>query len=528
MHEVEIAVIGSGINGLVAAAELALAGRRVALVERNLVLGGFVASGEATVPGFVHDTYSSWHPLFVSGAAYGEIGAALHERGLEYANSEDVVTAAVGEDGRVVVAHRDVESTIADFEKATDRTAYRHMLATMQSRADVVFGALGSELGPASAVRLAARALRSLGRAGSMSLVRDGLTSGQAYVSEHFSGWEVDRLWSPWLLHAGLSPAAASGGLMVPVMAATMHGYGLPVVRGGAARFIDAFERLLADHGALVLRGNAVERIDVVDGRARRLRLADGETVEASEAVVACVAPRALYGELLPLEAVDRGLSDAAQRYRPGRAAMQIHVALSRPAPWRDERLAGVPVVHVGDGAAATALACAEAEAGLLPERPTVVVGQQHVLDSSRVPAGHGALWIQLQELPFRPIGDAARELDTSRGWTRELADAYARRVLARIARFAPGLESHVLGVEVISPVDLVRHNPNAVDGDPYCGSAELDQNLIWRPFAGAARHRTVVPGLWHIGAATHPGPGLGGGSGHLAAQQILGRRRAR
>jgi phytoene dehydrogenase-like protein len=74
-----------------------------------------------------------------------------------------------------------------------------------------------------------------------------------------------------------------------------------------------------------------------------------------------------------------------------------------------------------------------------------------------------------------------------------------------------------VVGTDVITPVDLVAHNPNALRGDPYAGSAELDQNLLWR-----SSHTTGVPHLWHIGASTHPGPGLGGASGHLVAGTLL------
>jgi phytoene dehydrogenase-like protein len=69
----------------------------------------------------------------------------------------------------------------------------------------------------------------------------------------------------------------------------------------------------------------------------------------------------------------------------------------------------------------------------------------------------------------------------------------------------------------VISPADLAAYNPNAIAGDPYGGSAELDQNFLWR-----AGHATPVPLLWHIGASTHPGPGLGGASGHLVARRLL------
>jgi phytoene dehydrogenase-like protein len=204
---------------------------------------------------------------------------------------------------------------------------------------------------------------------------------------------------------------------------------------------------------------------------------------------------------------------------------MQIHVALSGPPRWRDDRLAEVPLIHLSDGSASTGIACAQAEAGLLPAKPTVVVGQQDVLDPSRVPDGAAALWLQLQEVPFAPAGDAAGELDTTGGWTPELARAFAQRVLDRVAAHSPGLTDLVRAIDVVTPVDLAAHNVNAVHGDPYGGSAELDQNFLWRPTPAGARHATPVPGLWHIGASTHPGPGLGGGSGHLVAQRLLRHR---
>src|ERR1700733_9031714 len=108
-------VIGSGINGLVAAAELARAGWSVTLLERNQDIGGFIATEERTLPGYLHDTYSSWHPLFVPAGAYASLGARLHEHGLTYRNTDEYVTASVADDGQVTVAHRDPERTAAEF-----------------------------------------------------------------------------------------------------------------------------------------------------------------------------------------------------------------------------------------------------------------------------------------------------------------------------------------------------------------------------------------------------------------------------
>lgn len=517
----DVVMIGSGINGLVTTAELALAGRSVTLIEANPVLGGFIGSGERTAAGFIHDTFSSWHPLFVSGGAYAVLGEALHARGLVYDNTDGAVTAGAGTDGQVAVAYRDVDATLAGFSASEDKDAYLGMLGDLESRAATIFGALGAELDPASMAKLALTTLKGQRIAGTESLVRDGLASGRSYLDSRFAGWDTDRLWSPWLLHAGLGPDSATGGVMLPLMAGTMHQFGLPVVRGGAGKFIDAFSQLFADHGVQVVLGQPVTEIVVRDGVATGVRTAEDEYL-ADHAVVAGVTPQALYTQLLPRDAVSSNTFEQARTYRYGRAAMQIHLALDTPVAWTDERLREVPLIHVTDGSSTMGVSCAQAQAQMLPARPTIVVGQQSLLDPSRAPEGKSTLWIQLQELPFAPTSDAAGEIATTGSWTPEVTAGYVDRVLGQIEALAPGLTSTILASDVISPADLAAHNVNAVNGDPYCGSAELDQNLRWRPITSHGRHRTAVGQLWHIGASTHPGPGLGAGSGHLVAQHLL------
>ncbi|WP_406273637.1 NAD(P)/FAD-dependent oxidoreductase [Actinacidiphila glaucinigra] len=527
---VDAVVVGSGVNGLVAATELAKDGWSVALLEQGDRLGGFIATEERTLPGYLHDTYSSWHPLFVSGGAYAALGEDLHRHGLEYRNGDGFVTGTVTDDGRVLLAHRDPATTAQAFAHAEDRAAYLAMLGRFLDNAEAIGGMLSGEPRSPRTLRHIAALLRRERLAGTEAWLRSALTSGRSYCRGVFRGDEADVMWVPWLLHAGLSPDHAGGGLLLPVLAASLHGFGVPVVAGGARNFVRAFETLLGELHVDVRTAHPVERLLVTDGRVTGV-VCGGEHIHARHAVLASVTPTALYGELLPQDAlVPAAVRDQARRYRYGRAAMQLHVALSAPPGWHDERLARVPLFHLSDGSKSTGIACAEAEAGLLPRRPTVVVGQQHVIDPSRVPEGAAALWIQLQELPFAPAGDAAGRLDTDGGWTKALTEGYVERVLARVARHAPDLPGKVLAWDAVTPADLAAHNPNAVAGDPNGGSAELDQSLLWRPLRGASRHATPVPGLWHIGASTHPGPGLGGGSGHLAAQQLIRgtRRRGR
>jgi len=106
----DVIVIGSGHNGLVAAAYLARAGLSVEVIERNLVAGGAVASEALTEPGFVHDTFSSWHPLFKLSAAHAELGPELEAYGLSYCETPEETTAHVLPDGRVSIAYREVAS----------------------------------------------------------------------------------------------------------------------------------------------------------------------------------------------------------------------------------------------------------------------------------------------------------------------------------------------------------------------------------------------------------------------------------
>jgi phytoene dehydrogenase-like protein len=211
----------------------------------------------------------------------------------------------------------------------------------------------------------------------------------------------------------------------------------MPVVRGGSSGLVDAFVRLIEDHGGTVRTGVEVERITTAGGRASGV-VAGGEEIVARRAVIANTTPTQLYGRLLhgdPI--VPERVAREAARFRYGdRAGTQIHLTLSEPPRWHaDQRLGAAAIVHVTDGLDAVSRACAEARAGLLPAAPTIVCGQPTALDPSRAPDGGAIIWIQLQEVPYAPRGDAAGEIDVSGGWTEALENAYADRIVARLAR---------------------------------------------------------------------------------------------
>jgi phytoene dehydrogenase-like protein len=499
--------IGSGINSLVAAALLARGGWKVCVLERNDWLGGAIRTAELTEPRFTHEVFASWHPLFTGSAAYTELRPELERRGVEYLNTE-LPTATLLPDGSSTFLTTSHEQNVAALGPGWERTVSEFM-----PNADLAFGVLGTELWSRDGAKLGWKALRRLGRKGLVEFTGNMLVSCRDWTRETFEDERAWGVFAPWVLHTGLGPDAASSGFMAQVIGVALELSGMPVPRGGGVKLVEALAGIVEDAGGACETGREVTGI-VTQGGAATGVVAGGETIEAGKAVLASVTPQALYGRLLGGE---------PPPFRYGRGGMQIHFALSEPPRWDgDGRLARTALVHLTPGLDGVSRAVNEADRGLLPAEATVVVGQPMAVDPSRAPEGKWILWIQLQEIPPEPKGDAAGEIDVSGGWTDAVREAYADRIQARIAAQAPGFDATVLKRVALSPRDIEAQLPNMVGGDIYAGSCSLDQNLIWRPRPDRPGHRTPVERLWHIGASTHPGPGLGAGSGTLVAKALL------
>jgi len=497
--EHDAVVVGSGVNGLACAALLAKSGWDVCVLERNDWFGGCIRTAELTEPGFRHDVFSAWHPLWVGGPVHPQLESELARHGLEYVNT-DLPTATAFPDGDSGFLLRTADGNTGELGPE-----WPNVLERFFPNADLAFGVLGVELWSRHGAALAWKAVRRLGRDGARQFAGELLVSARDWLESTFSSSKAHGVLAPWVLHTGLGPDAAASGYMAQVIAVAVQEGGMPIPVGGGARLADALVAFIREQGGTCETGAHVERV-FTGG----VRVAGGETVGARRAVVCNVTPTQLYGELL---------GGTPPPFRYGRSEMQIHFALSEPPRWLgDERLSRTAVVHLTSGLDGVSRAVNEAERGLLPAEATVVVGQPLSLDASRAPEGKGILWVQLQELPWQVKGDAAGELDVGDGtWSEDLREHYADRIQARIAKHVPNLESALLKRVALSPADLWRANVNLVRGDPYGGSLALDQNFLWR-----CSHRTPAKGVWHVGASTHPGPGLGGASGALVAQQLL------
>ncbi len=516
-------IVGSGINALVCAAVLAGKGAKVLVLERNERIGGCIRTEEVTAPGFVHDVMATTFVLFVTGPAFGALGKDLARHGLEFCNS-DTPTGVLRPDGSHLLQRREQAANVAAFNAvgAGDGDQYARDVGEIGRNAGLLFGLLGGRLWSFPTFRLLAGEAWRRGPSGLAAFLGEALIPARGWLEGSYSSETMRALWAPWVLHAGLGPEDAFSGQIAKVIAFALEAAGAPVVKGGAANLLDAFAALIKERGGEIRTGTDVSAVMVEGGRATGVRLASGEEIGAGKGVICSVTPTQLYGRLLAGASSERSAENLT-KFRYGKGNFQVHYALDRPPAWRQKGLGEVALLHLTPGLDGVSRACNEAVRGMLPEVPTICVGQPHALDPSRCPPGKAILWLQLPEAPRLIKGDSAGRLEAPPDgqWTDALREAYADRVEAILANHIDGLKESIIARRAYSPADLEAMNINLVGGDPYGGSSTVDQAFLWRPFKTSRNHDTDVAGLYHIGASTHPGAGLGGGSGFLLAQRL-------
>jgi phytoene dehydrogenase-like protein len=524
--ERDAVIIGAGHNGLAAAVMLAEAGWTVTVLERNEHPGGAVQTAEVTSPGFRHDLMATNLNLFAGSPFYARYGARLRAHGLELVTSSWPVCSLFPDGGYVGIS-TDLEATLASIGavSAADADAFSALYREFGRMAPHVFPLLGVTLPSLAAARTAWKGHRQLGWKWGRDLVRLVLQSPRELVEDHFGSREVQALVAAWGMHLDFAPDVSGGALFPLLETMGCQANGLTLGRGGAATMIDALVGLLRELGGEVVCDTPVERVVVEAGRAGGV-VAGGRTIRARRAVIANVTPTVLFGRLVGGEHLDAGFADRVARYRYGPGTVMIHLALDRPAPWMRQEAARHAYVHIGPYLEDMSRAYHQAVDGLLPERPTLVVGQPTVVDPSRAPEGRHVLWVQARMFPGTVRCDAAGEL-TATDWS-ALKERVADRVLAQLEEYAPGLRDTVLARHVLTPADLEAINPNLVGGDSLGGSHHLMQHFFLRPFPGMTRYRTPIERLYLCGAATWPGAGVGAGSGFLLGSMLSSTRRRR
>lgn len=489
-------VIGAGHNGLLCGGTLAAAGWDVTVLEAAGHPGGAVRSEAGPLDGFVTDPCAAFFPLTRASPAFEDVDLP----GVEWIDPPLVMGHPLS-DGRVVVLHRELEGTVESLERARPGAgrAWAELVGPLLRHSDLVRRTALARFPPPAAAPLGLR----LGRGG-IELAR--LMAGSAAtLGRDVLGSEEAAAWlSGSAVHSDLSPDEPGSAAFALFLNLLGHMVGWPFARGGAGAITRALVERLERGGGELRLDSRVERIDHSGGRARAVHTAGGERLGA-DAIVATVGVAPLLRMLAP-GALPDAVTAELRRWRYGIGTFKVDYALSAPVPWHNEELRRAAVVHVGDSVGDQIDAARAAGRGELPRRPSLVVGQHSLHDPTRAPAGRHTLYVYTH-VPSDPgVPD-----ETVVGLMEE-----------RIEAFAPGFMGTVLGRTVRSPRRLERENASLVGGDLGGGSAQLDQQLIFRPAPELFRYRTPLRALYVAGASTHPGPGVHGVSGAGAARAVL------
>ncbi len=526
MTAYDAVVIGAGPNGLVAANLLCDAGWSVVVLEAQPEPGGGVRSSREVHPDFVHDTFSAFYPF---GAASPVITSLqLEQHGLEWSHAPAVL-GHPRPDGSWALLHRDRSATAAlmDAEHPGDGDAWLDLCGMWDEIGDQLVGGL---LAPFPPIRAGAGVLARLRRAGGLELVRTLLSPARELGKGRFGGDAPGLLLAGNAGHADIPLDAPGSGLLGLLLTMLGQQVGFPVPVGGAGELSAAMvTRLLAGGGELRCR-NQVVGIDVEGGRPRRVRVDGGEVVEVRHAVVADVAAPYLYETLLDASVVPSRVARGLRRFQWDPGTVKVDWALNGPVPWASPPAHPPGTVHVADSLDQMTETGHQIADGVLPAAPFMLCGQMTTSDPTRSPTGTESLWAYTH-VPHRLRRDGADGTGHAavRGvWDRDDCERFADRVQDRIEALAPGFGGTVLARRVLGPRELERTNANLVGGALGGGTAQLHQQLVFRPVPGWGRAETGVAGVYLGSASAHPGGGVHGAPGANAARAALAHARPR
>ena len=506
MTAVDAVVVGSGPNGLVAAAVLARAGWRVAVLERSSVAGGAVRSEELTLPGYVHDTFSAFYGILHASPVFVELGL---DRRVQWAR-HPVPGAALTAPGQAALCHLDPERTAAGLSgfDPRDGPAWLELYRWWLEVGRPLFRTV---ISPLPSVVPTLRFLRAAGLRGALDAVKTQVEPVEWLARERFRSEAARVLLACGSSHSDVAVDSPASSLMAVVLAMVSQEVGMPVPVGGAGRLAEALVEVVEEAGGTVLTDKEVRRVLVERGRAVGVETVDGDSLRAARAVLADVGAPRLFLHLVGQDHVPSAYLAGLRRFRYGTGVFKVDLALDGPAPWSAEGLDRCGVVHLSGDLDTLARSAFEARRGLLPAEPLLVVGQQSLADPSRAPEGGHTLWIETH-VPPEPLD----------GTWAGLGPRFLERVMDRLERHAPGLGQKVVGTAVHTPPDLEVQNPNLVGGDIGGGSGAIDQQLVFRPVPGWFRYATPVRGLYLCSASAHPGGAVHGMVGRNCARRVL------
>src|SRR4051812_2493397 len=364
-------VIGSGPNGLVAAALLARAGWSVTVLERNDVAGGAVRSEELTLPGYVHDTFSAFYGLLHFSPVFRELEMYRRVRWASF----ELAAGAMVEPGRSAAVWTDPARTAETLEKTQhgDGAAWGELYQWWNKIGRrflrVILSPLPS-VGPTAQFVAAGRI------AGTMEATRMALAPMSAVARERFASDEAQVLFAAGISHSDVSVHDPASVIPALALAMVAQSHNMPIPVGGAGRLAEGFAAAVTDAGGTIHTGQEVTRVIVEGRRAVGVETAAGLSVRARRAVLADAGPQRLFLDLVGEQHLPSSFIAGVRRFRYGSGIFKVDLALDGPATWDGADLERCGVVHLTGDIDNMARTTSQVATGDLPTAPMLIVGQ--------------------------------------------------------------------------------------------------------------------------------------------------------
>jgi len=536
METYDAIIIGAGHNGLVCAAYLLKAGYSVLLLEKRPVPGGAATTEEAIpddAPGFKFNLCAIDHEFIFLGPVIQEL--ELEKYGLEYLFFDPTVFCPQP-DGKYFLAHRDLNKTCAEIARYSSHDAekYREFI---QYWTDLM-GAICPIFNiPPQALLEIIRAydFKSLQKvfkvAGSpkkaMDFIRTMVTSPEDILNEWFDTEVVKAPLARLAAEIGAPPSqkGITSGMM---MMAMRHNPGVARPKGGTGALTQALLKLVVDKGGKCLTEQAVKRVLVENGVAVGVEVQDGKIYHARKGVISNLDARRLFLQLIEPGAIDE--ADPQLRERVDRrivnnneTILKIDCALSEVLRFEnhgDREEYSMGTILIADSMLHVEQAHALPMMGQIPDaNPSLYLDVPTMLDPSLAPSGKHTLWIEFFA-PYQIAGAEGTGLNGT-GWTDELKNKVADRVIDKLADYAPNIKQSIIARRVESPAEL-GERLGAYKGNYYHMDMTLDQMIFLRPLPEIANYQTPIKNLYLTGAGTHPGGSISGMPGRNCARVFL------
>jgi len=514
-------VIGGGHNGLITAAYLARAGKRVVVLERRDLVGGAAVS-EQVFPGFTYSVFS-----YVVSLLRPEIirDLDLPRHGLEILPLESTVTPM--ENGDYLAAWGDADRSRRELARHSPRDAeamieFGRLMHHMAHAVKPILSMVPPDPTSLSPKELwgllkLGKHFRDIGQERFHALFKLMTMSSADYLDEWF---ETD------VLKATKSASGIIGTFLGPRSPGTayvlLHHYMGEIdgsfrawgfAKGGTGAISEAIAGAARRLGAEVRTGVGVRQVIVKEGQATGVALDNGDELHA-KVVVSSLDPHRSFLKLLDEKTLPEDFVAGIRRFKFRGSSGKVNLALAELPDFTC--LPGIGPHHRGAISISPSVdylerAYDDAKYGAFSRRPYMDIIFPSMIDPHMAPPGRHVMSIFVQYAPHNLTG----------GWNETKREAFGDAVVDTLSQFAPNLKRAILHRQVITPWDIERIT-GLTEGNIFQGELALHQLFFLRPVPGWAKYRTPVAQYYQCGSGTHPGGGIMGASGLLAAKRIL------